>query len=366
MMESVAIVATGLADTLAPTTKIDAIAADLISHEPVAIAADGRVIELPKTLQQELQAALVNLQPKRNGLAGFVGWMQSGPLVRSQTPTARPKALTLPVHPPETTVGPLADLWALPTPQEPFSLQVLIQSAMAYFFGSHATRQLAAANGDERHSELASATNFSTLEPATAAPTPSLKQTPVASWLAYEDLFPAGLLPVTTGDRAEFSGGSEDTPSSTASPEGLELGGADLFLSAPPSIEAKTAKAAIDSNNGDTVALSAEGTAPDTPKSSAPITVAKPVAIAAREAPNRAKQADLETALDSLGDLSNVEMADDPSEYLNVRVVASRYIKNPLEVIIDGLDRLLSWLEDWASGLWRRLRGWIAKRFGDR
>lgn len=361
MMESIAIVATGLADTLAPATKIDAIAADLVSREPVAIAADGQAIALPKALQQELQAVLGKLQPKRGWLARFAGWMQSGPLLRSRGLADRSQsssALQAQSRSPKATTGSLLQLWAPPTPQEPFSLQVLIQSAIAYFFGSHAAQKLPAVDRDERHSELAGATERDKLGPTQTEPTPALASSETAPpWLAFEDLFPVGLLPEATGDRAETPRAGESARDGTASSEGLALGGTGLFVSALPFAEEKTIEDTSSVSDGDPDSTPAESAA-------AAIERAPTVAIAAPANSTRARNAELETVLDNLGSAPSVESADDPSAYLNVRVVASRYIKNPLEVIIDGLDRLLSWLEDWVFGAWRRLRGWVTGLFG--
>jgi len=385
MMESIAIVATGLADTLAPATKIDAIAADLVSHQPVAIAADGQVIELPKTLQQEVQAVLADLQPKRSWLARFVSWMQSGPLVRSRSSAGTALAVRAPSLKPipksTTASGSLMKLWTPPTPQEPFSLQVLIQSAIAYFFGPRATHGLIATDGDERpqHSELTAATELDKLGPTQTEPSLALESVAeMVPWLAFEDLFPVGLLPEATGDRAAAPKGNEDAHNGTAPPEGLELGGTDLFVSALPfvpeeELEEKPEKTGRDASNVSDGASDGHGAAATSATSAtAFIKVSRTGAIAAPKSPPHAENAELAIALDNLSDLSSVESAgelsdnptDDPSQYLNVRVVASRYVKNPLEVIIDGLDRLLSWLEDWVFGAWRRLWGWVTGLFG--
>ena len=355
MMEVVATAATGLADAIAPTTKIDAIACDLANRAPVAIAADGRVIELPKTLQQELQATLARVQPQRHWLTRFMDWMRAGPLARGSK-FARPESpsTALQAHSLTATERSLSDLWSPPTPEEPFSLQVLLQSAIAYFFGPRATQRFEAEADTEPQSELPRAADSQSF-PASELP----ESLP---WLAYEDLFPSNLPPAApkqaTNPEVDRQGTHDETH--PAQPEGLELGGTDLFLSALPFTAGSTEPV----RGADIAAASDAAVAPEPAATvpGAPATIAIPEAAAiAAPAETAPEEASNDSDLDLL---SSANPADDPSEYLNVRVVASRYIKHPLEVIVDGLDRILAWLEDWVIGLWKRLRGWVVGLFG--
>jgi len=335
MVEAVAIVATGLAEKLPPATKIDAIASDRESRQPVAIAADGQVLVLPQALQQELQAALAKLQPQQKGwLTRFVDWMGSGPLARSLDFFGESSSV-LQTRRSATAERSLVHLWALPTPEEPFSLQVLLQSAISYFFGPRATQRLETAARDRQQAEL------ETELEVTPVPEPSA----FAPWLAYEDLFPASLTPATAAetDLTELPNAEETSTRTTAVSEGLELEGTDLFVSAlPPRQEFALSPTQI-----------AEGVESPTVASSS---VAETLVPAPPE--------ETEASLDDL-DLATVERAaDESAEYLNVRAVTSGYAKHPLEAIVGWLDRILSWAETRVATIWQLLRVWVASLFG--
>ncbi|MEB3175207.1 MAG: hypothetical protein VKN60_08505 [Cyanobacteriota bacterium] len=180
---------------------------------------------------------------------------------------------------------------------DPFQIQVLIQAAIAYFFGSGTT-------------------------PALGASSPALSESePDSLWLSWQDLVSPSSLPLTPGESAPVL-----PPSQTLAP------------AVPRSRKrAPVSPGAVVISNPD----SASPAPAVHPRLSDPIPDfwLEPGALPSASTLASSNPQDLETAFDW------IEIAAQPIGYH----------KHPLELILEALDRLVLALEDGLRWLWRRV-----------